>query len=664
MATATLEKSPESQNGLKRDSTEAGSDSKTSLHVPAPAPPDGGWGWVVVFASFMIHIIADGVTFSIGIFFVEFLEYFHGTTSQTAWISSILVGVTLGTGPIASALTNKFGCRIVTIIGGVIAAAGCVLSAFATSIAFLCFSFGFVTGLGFGLIYLPAIVSVTYYFEKRRAFATGLAVCGSGVGTFMFAPISEYLVESYGWQGALIIEAGIILNCVVCGALMRPLEGSSLSRTSSTSSADSGKGSSELVSSNSEYQKCNKNCNSNQKVRHPEEVKPLINGVRETSNVLAPSEQPTRPKRQRLITVGPIGDMNEDDLLGIPERFCRSNPDLNTVSGSPIMSRGTNSLHPNAAKHIMRHHHSKHHHRSHHSLLHSESGVMYRKDILYQGSLLEIPQYKSNHDLYVASITSIPRETKKKAPTKGICHFLTCPKSMADVFSQMTDISLLKDVLYVLFAISNFLTSIGFNVPYVYLPDRAVKLGYSKADGARLISVVGIANTIGRVILGYISDSKRVNRLYIYSGGLTLCGVASALSFLCNDMKSLSAYAAFFGLSIGCYVSLTSVLLVDLLGLERLTSAFGLLLLFQGVASLIGPPLAGLMYDMTQDYDSSFYMMGAVVGVSGAMLFVIPCIRRWLHRKQGTQLTHNSNNHADIEKQGNQLKVCQQETNI
>ena len=44
-------------------------------------------------------------------------------------------------------------------------------------------------GIGLGMIYLPAIVSVTYYFEKKRAFATGLAVCGSGIGTFIFAPL-------------------------------------------------------------------------------------------------------------------------------------------------------------------------------------------------------------------------------------------------------------------------------------------------------------------------------------------------------------------------------------------------------------------------------------------------------------------------------------------
>ena len=43
----------------------------------------------------------------------------------------------------------------------------------------------------------------------------------------------------------------------------------------------------------------------------------------------------------------------------------------------------------------------------------------------------------------------------------------------------------------------------------------------------------------------------------------------------------------------GVYVSLTSVVLVDLLGLEMLTNSFGLVLMFQGIATLIGPPIAG-----------------------------------------------------------------------
>ena len=73
-------------------------------------------------------------------------------------------------------------------------------------------------------MYLPAIVMVGFYFEKRRAFATGVAVCGSGIGTFVFAPLGERLLSIYGWRGAIWIVAGICLNGAVAGALFRALK--------------------------------------------------------------------------------------------------------------------------------------------------------------------------------------------------------------------------------------------------------------------------------------------------------------------------------------------------------------------------------------------------------------------------------------------------------
>lgn len=70
-------------------------------------------------------------------------------------------------------------------------------------------------GIGFGFIYLPAVVAVSYYFETKRSLATGIAVCGSGFGTFAFAPLATYLLEQFGWRGANLILAGFILNCAV-----------------------------------------------------------------------------------------------------------------------------------------------------------------------------------------------------------------------------------------------------------------------------------------------------------------------------------------------------------------------------------------------------------------------------------------------------------------
>lgn len=85
-------------------------------------------------------------------------------------------------------------------------------------------TYGVMGGIGFGMIYLPAVVAVGYYFEKKRSLATGIAVCGSGFGTFVIAPFATYLLTKFDdWRGANLILAGMILTCAIFGALMRPL---------------------------------------------------------------------------------------------------------------------------------------------------------------------------------------------------------------------------------------------------------------------------------------------------------------------------------------------------------------------------------------------------------------------------------------------------------
>lgn len=54
-------------------------------------PPDGGWGWVIVFASFIISMIADGISFSFGIFFVDLSNYFGASKVSTP--TPLLAGV-------------------------------------------------------------------------------------------------------------------------------------------------------------------------------------------------------------------------------------------------------------------------------------------------------------------------------------------------------------------------------------------------------------------------------------------------------------------------------------------------------------------------------------------------------------------------------------------
>jgi len=78
-------------------------------------------------------------------------------------------------------------------------------------------------GLGFGMIYLPAIVSVTCYFDKFRSLATGIAVCGSGLGTFIFSPLVDFLVKGYGWKITVAVISCLVFMCTLFGMLFRPL---------------------------------------------------------------------------------------------------------------------------------------------------------------------------------------------------------------------------------------------------------------------------------------------------------------------------------------------------------------------------------------------------------------------------------------------------------
>lgn len=66
------------------------------------------------------------------------------------------------------------------------------------------------------------------------------------------------------------------------------------------------------------------------------------------------------------------------------------------------------------------------------------------------------------------------------------------------------------------------------------------------------------------------------------------------------------------------------------MGLEKLTNAFGLLILFRGAATIVGSPLAGAVYDATGTYDIPFFMAGGFFLLATIFSFVAPCMKRFV----------------------------------
>ncbi|XP_051900589.1 monocarboxylate transporter 13 [Pristis pectinata] len=185
--------------------------------------PDGGWGWVIVLSAFIQSALVFGVIRSFGVFFVAFVDHFSEASSTVSWITSMAVAVQQFCSPVASALSSYLGARLVVMLGGFIASLGLFFASLATNLIHLYLCIGLLSGFGWALVFTPSIAALSRYFNKRRTLAMGLAFTGVGISSFVFSPLFQYLLDEYTWRGALLIVAGMMLNLLVCGALIRPL---------------------------------------------------------------------------------------------------------------------------------------------------------------------------------------------------------------------------------------------------------------------------------------------------------------------------------------------------------------------------------------------------------------------------------------------------------
>ena len=92
---------------------------------------------------------------------------------------------------------------------------------------------------------------------------------------------------------------------------------------------------------------------------------------------------------------------------------------------------------------------------------------------------------------------------------------------------SLLDFSLFEDPVFMLFCLSDFAICSGYYVPYFALADRATELGISSENTSHLFSIIGIINTLGRILMGYVSDRPWANRLYVFNICLIICGVGN-----------------------------------------------------------------------------------------------------------------------------------------
>ena len=128
----------------------------------------------------------------------------------------------------------------------------------------------------------------------------------------------------------------------------------------------------------------------------------------------------------------------------------------------------------------------------------------------------------------VRSSENIPINYFEDKETKQIEPESDAKISLKETLKTMIDFSLFVDPVFMYFALSNFLTSLGFNAPYIYIVDQATKsFGIDPEKADILLSSIGISNMVGRIVIGYLAGLKKMNRVYFL---LFLISITSANS--------------------------------------------------------------------------------------------------------------------------------------
>jgi MFS family permease len=692
---------------------------------------------MVVFASRMICLISDGISFSFGLLYIEFLKEFQESKSKTAWIGSLFMAVPLILGPVGSALVDKFGCRKMTILGGVISGLGFIISSFADSIEMVFFTFGFLSGLGLCLCYVTAVVSIAYWFDKKRTLATGLGACGTGIGTFLYAPMTQYSIEEYGWRGTVLLLAGTFFNFCVCGALMRDPDwliaeqkkpavtsGHSgavtakpwtdteesivdhcpvvaVENETATPSTGRPKGI-DLIASEPDVDALMQYPGVEQYRRMVKEAQcaeyrltgvttsvrsPMTDGVRrlpdDNTCFRSVINLPTYLKHNEKVPFEVLESLSSNKTLFnlILENYpnlllCRSSSvsqlnnasvgkdlsDTRTVhnkgnglrSDSPPLvmkmklkqskksnSMGSGVISPLESQAISppqtytADNSPERQPKAHHSMLkrqfsttqssYLKSLPYHRSSVMYKGAILNIQKnsmkasscpdiYNNNSTLTVTSEPDSEWYTEVK-----------------ELFSGILDFSMFLELHFLFLSLSTILLFTWFIVPYFYLTDFVMAQGLSETDASTIISTIGATNTVGMILLGWAGDYPWMNVTKVYAICLVGCGICCAIMPLfISSFWSLIVIGAAFGLFFASNFSFTPAILVELIPLDRFTTAYGLMLLCQGIGNLLGPPLAGWVSDLTGFWDLSFYLAGFWIVLSGVFIGLIPLTKNRL----------------------------------
>ncbi|MFO1142290.1 MAG: MFS transporter [Amaricoccus sp.] len=198
--------------------------------------------WVIVFLGGLMGCVAIGAMFSLAVFL-------EPMSAETGWsragistamtLDFLIMGVA---GFLWGTLSDRYGPRIVTLIGAVLLGTGLVVASRATTPVTFQLGFGLLVGLAAGAFFAPMIAAVTGWFETQRALAIALVSAGMGMAPMTMTPLAGWLIETHDWRTAMAAMGVLSWVLLIPAALfVRGAPATPAERTEAATESDPGR---------------------------------------------------------------------------------------------------------------------------------------------------------------------------------------------------------------------------------------------------------------------------------------------------------------------------------------------------------------------------------------------------------------------------------------
>ncbi len=178
----------------------------------------------------------------------------------------------------------------------------------------------------------------------------------------------------------------------------------------------------------------------------------------------------------------------------------------------------------------------------------------------------------------------------------------------------------LRTPVFRLIYVSLMLAGVAVYVPLVFIPVYAADIGAGRVAGAAVIGYIGASSVVGR--LGLNALAPRFGLMTMYQIAYAILLASFGLWLFAHSYIFLVLFGLVMGIGYGGIAAMAPAVAAAIFGIAGLGELLGILFTGFGLACIVGPPMAGVLVDVTHDFRWPIYVAAAAALL--AFLAVVP----------------------------------------